>query len=77
MEIYSSDIESPVAEHDASVLGLLLEKVHRHSGYDFRAYKRGTVTRRLARRLHSAGVKTYWDYMHFLDTHPQEYQKGD
>ena len=64
-----------VAEYDTAVLDLLLEKVRRDSGYDFRDYRRGTVIRRLARRLHAAGTKTYLEYMHFLDAHPQEYPK--
>jgi two-component system CheB/CheR fusion protein len=57
--------------HDA--LGLLLEKVYRDGGYDFRDYKGGTVTRRLERRLQATGVETYADYMHYLDAHPEEY----
>jgi len=64
-----------VAEHEAVVLDLLLEKVHRDRGYDFRGYKRGTVMRRLERRLYATGSRTYLDYIQFLDTHPEEYQK--
>ena len=62
-------------ESDTTTLDLLLEKVYRHSGYDFREYKRGTVTRRLQRRLRVVGMKTYRDYLWFLDTHPEEYQR--
>lgn len=62
-------------EGEAKSLDLLLEKVYRDRGYDFRDYKRGTVTRRLERRLHATGSKTYLDYMEFLNTHPEEYQK--
>ncbi len=68
-------MENTVAEHDAVVLDSLLEKVYRDGGYDFRNYKRGTVMRRLERRLYTTGAKTYLDYMEFLDTHPEEYQK--
>jgi two-component system CheB/CheR fusion protein len=57
------------------VLDLLLEKVHRDGGYDFRGYKRGTVVRRLERRLQATGSRTYRDYMRFLDAHPEEYEK--
>ncbi len=64
-----------VAGHDAIALDSLLEKVYRDGGYDFREYKRGTVTRRLERRLHATGVRTYWAYMKFLDAHPEEYQR--
>ena len=68
-------MESTVAKHEAVVLGSLLEKVYRDGGYDFRGYKRGTVRRRLERRLQATGVRTYLDYMRFLDTHPEEHQK--
>ena len=60
---------------DTAALDSLLERVHRDTGYDFREYKRGTVTRRLERRLHATGVRTYLDYLEFLDAHPGEYQK--
>ena len=63
------------ADSEAIALDLLLEKVYQDGGYDFREYKRGTVTRRLKRRLHATGARTYLDYMQFLDSHPEEYQK--
>ncbi len=63
-----------ITENASTALDLLLEKVYRDVGHDFREYKRGTVTRRLARRLHATGAKTYREYMQFLDTHPEEYQ---
>lgn len=62
-------------EVDTTDLDLLLEKMYRDAGYDFRGYKRGTVTRRLARRLYATGTKTYLDYIEFLDVHPEEYHK--
>ncbi len=66
---------STVTGIDTTALDSLLEKVHRDTGYDFREYKRGTMTRRLERRLHATGVRTYLDYMEFLDAHPGEYQR--
>jgi len=63
-----------VVSHETT-LDSLLEKVHHEAGYDFRGYKRGTVTRRLERRLHATKAKTYSDYLQFLDTHPEEYQR--
>ena len=68
-------MESTAAEEEAQGLEELLEKVYRQGQYDFRDYKRSTVTRRLERRLRAAGVKTYWEYMKFLDDCPEEYQK--
>ncbi len=64
-----------ITENDDIALDLLLEKVYRDKGHDFREYKRGTVMRRLERRLHTTGARTYFDYMRFLDNHPEEYQK--
>ena len=60
-------MENMIAGIDATDLDLLLAKVHRETGYDFREYKCGTVARRLERRLHATGAETYSDYMEFLD----------
>ncbi len=68
-----SNMKDTVAYSEA--LDLLLEKVYRDSGYDFREYKCGTVTRRLQRRLHATGASTYLEYMQFLDSHSEEYQR--
>ncbi len=68
-------MESMVAKHEAVALDLLLEKVFWDGGYDFRDCKRGTVKRRLERRLHATGTRNYLDYMQFLDSHPEEYQQ--
>jgi len=64
-----------IIKNDDETLGLLLEKVYRDGGYDFREYKRRTIIRRLERRLQVAGTRTYLDYMRFLDSHPGEYQR--
>ena len=66
---------SVITRSDTTALDLLLEKVYQDGGQDFREYKRGTVTRRLERRLRATGAKTYVDYRQVLDTHPEEYQR--
>ena len=68
-------MENMVAENSAAALDLLLEKVYRDSGYDFREYKRGTITRRLEKRLRVSGATTYRGYLRFLDSHPEEYPR--
>ncbi len=68
-------MESALSEQNASSLNSLLDKVYRVGGYDFRDYKPGTVTRRLERRLHATGSRTYSEYMRLLDGYPGEYQK--
>jgi two-component system CheB/CheR fusion protein len=67
-------MSSTVARDNCGVLSLLLEKVYREGGYDFRDYKDGTVARRLERRLKATGVETYTEYMGYLDAHPEEYE---
>jgi len=67
------DIENIAIESNTKVLNLLLEKVYLEGGYDFRDYKRGTLMRRLDRRLYATGTKSYLEYIQFLDTHPEEY----
>ena len=64
-----------VTESNIRGLGLLLEKICRDGGYDFRDYKPGTVVRRLERRLQATGNESYLDYMQFLDAHPEEYNR--
>jgi chemotaxis methyl-accepting protein methylase len=60
---------------DIKELDLLLEKVYREGGYDFRDYRRGTVIRRLEKRLYAVNAKSYQDYLQFLNIHPEEYEK--
>ncbi|MFC1961428.1 response regulator [Chloroflexota bacterium] len=67
-------LKSYVVGDDELALGSLLEKVYQEGGYDFRQYKRGTVVRRLGRRLHATGCGNYAGYMRFLDIHPEEYR---
>jgi len=68
-------MRNTVTESNAIGLDLLLEKLYQDGKHDFRDYKRGTLIRRLERRLQTTAVKTYLDYMRFLDTHPEEYQR--
>jgi chemotaxis methyl-accepting protein methylase len=62
------------AQTNDQALELLLDKVYRGWGYDFRSYKRGTVTRRLQRRLYATGTTNYEEYLRFIESHPQESQ---
>jgi two-component system CheB/CheR fusion protein len=62
-------------ENDYTSLNLVLEKLYRDRGYDFRDYKYGTITRRLSRRLHANEATTYPEYMQLLDSNPEEYTR--
>jgi len=68
-------MENTSEKSNANALELLLDKVYRDGGYDFRDYKHGTLMRRLERRLHATGTQSYRDYTQFLDTHPEEYER--
>ncbi|MBA7712837.1 Chemotaxis protein methyltransferase [subsurface metagenome] len=68
-------MENTSEKSNANALELLLDKVYRDGGYDFRDYKRGTLMRRLEGRLHATGTQSYRDYTQFLDTHPEEYKR--
>lgn len=64
-----------IPSQEATSLDQLLDRVYAHSGYDFRAYRLGTVMRRLARRLYATESATHADYIRYLDSHPEEYQR--
>lgn len=64
-----------VKEAESMALDRLLAQVYHDSGYDFREYKRGTVMRRLQRRLYATGTSTYSEYTHFLRNHFEEYER--
>ena len=53
----------------------LMEKIYRERGFDFREYRKSTLTRRLGRRLNARGAITYGDYADVLDKDPAEYDK--
>ena len=64
--------EVPVA--DAGV-----EKVLRYLRearlFDFTGYKRGTLSRRIGRRMQQVQVDSYDDYVDYLEVHPEEFEQ--
>ncbi len=60
----------PVAPGDD--LDHILAIVQRVTGRDFSAYKRGTLQRRIERRMHLLDLVKMEDYVGFLDAHPGE-----
>jgi two-component system, chemotaxis family, CheB/CheR fusion protein len=56
-------------------LAVLLQKIFEERGYDFRDYKKASISRRLEKRLFENGLTTYEDYMEFIDQHPEEYAR--
>lgn len=55
--------------------GELLEAVYNRCGLDFRLYRKETIERRLARRIFSAGLTGYADYLLYLRENPEEYDQ--
>ena len=51
----------------------LLEYLRRARGFDFAAYKRSTLQRRMQKRLQTVGVDNYAEYSDYLEVHPDEF----
>jgi two-component system, chemotaxis family, CheB/CheR fusion protein len=61
-------------EVDHATFEPLLEHLRHSRGFDFTAYKRTTLTRRIVKRMETAGVTGVDRYREFLDTHPDEFK---
>jgi two-component system, chemotaxis family, CheB/CheR fusion protein len=53
----------------------LLEYLKQTRGFDFTAYKRSTLGRRIDKRMGSIDVNTYADYVDYLEVHPDEFNQ--
>ena len=51
----------------------LLEYLKRSRGFDFTAYKRSSLARRVDKRMEVAGIESYQGYCDYLEAHPQEF----
>src|SRR5215831_19764723 len=51
----------------------LLEHLKRSRGFDFSAYKRSSLSRRVQKRMQAAGIESYTGYSDYLEAHPQEF----
>ncbi len=51
----------------------LLEYLHTNRGFDFTAYKRPTLGRRIQRRMQTVAAEHYSDYVDYLEVHPEEF----
>jgi len=51
----------------------LLEHLKNTRGFDFAAYKRGTLSRRIDRRMSTVGVDSYTAYFDYLQVHQNEF----
>jgi two-component system, chemotaxis family, CheB/CheR fusion protein len=51
----------------------LLDYLKESRGFDFSAYKRSTLERRIDKRMGSVDVHRYADYLDYLQVHPDEF----
>jgi two-component system CheB/CheR fusion protein len=51
----------------------LLEYLQRTRGFDFAAYKRPSLMRRMAKRMQMIKIEDFTDYMDYLEVHPEEF----
>ncbi len=54
-------------------LELLLDYLKRTRGFDFTAYKRASLTRRILKRMQTLGIQKFADYTDYLELHPEEF----
>jgi chemotaxis methyl-accepting protein methylase len=53
----------------------LLEKIHKEGGWDLHNYKKASLRRRIAVRLHSHNISSCKDYHSILESNPSEYPR--
>jgi two-component system CheB/CheR fusion protein len=51
----------------------LLDYLHNSRGFDFTAYKRSSLERRVQKRMQAANVESYVGYGDYLEAHPSEF----
>src|SRR2546421_11399094 len=51
----------------------LLEHIKQSRGFDFSAYKRASLERRILKRMEAVGLDSYGDYQDYLEVHPDEF----
>src|SRR5690242_15885676 len=54
-------------------LELLLDYLKRNRGFDFTGYKRGSLGRRIQKRMQAVNVGGFTEYVDYLEVHPEEF----
>jgi two-component system CheB/CheR fusion protein len=67
-------LRSPIIEGD-SAFERLLEHLSRTRGFDFTAYKRPSLVRRLERRMAIVSVPDFGSYIDYLEANPDEFRQ--
>src|SRR5688572_30418424 len=63
--------EPSEAEHFDEILHYLQQS----RGFDFTAYKRSSLTRRVTRRMQALNIQTFEDYFDYLQVHQDEFDQ--
>jgi two-component system CheB/CheR fusion protein len=62
-------------DEEKRLLRAFLDVLRERSGIDFGSYKRGTIMRRLQRRMLATASPDLREYSKYLEAHPEEYQR--
>jgi two-component system CheB/CheR fusion protein len=73
MSTENEEVQAPVEGMDEAAFERLLGYLGRTRGFDFTAYKRPSLTRRVQRRMEVLGISGYGRYLEYLDAHPDEF----
>lgn len=61
--------------NDSPSFELILEYLHQTRGFDFTAYKRASLMRRVLKRMHTVSMPTFDAYLDYLQVHPGEFDE--
>jgi two-component system CheB/CheR fusion protein len=61
--------------NDERLLRGFIDQLRERTGIDFASYKRGTILRRLQRRMTATNSARLRDYLSYVGSHPEEYQR--
>src|SRR5215471_9480622 len=59
--------------HNYGDLGALLDYLHERRNFDFRGYKRGSLSRRILKRMQTIRIDDYQRYTEILEANPGEF----
>src|ERR1700732_410972 len=66
-------LHAPTAAVEERAFEELLDYVRRARGFDFTAYKRPSLIRRVRKRMDMVSVHGFVDYVEYLEAHPDEF----
>jgi len=75
MNVVARTLQNQSSRSSDHGLTLLLEKVYAEKGWDFRNYKRTTLSRRVSKLLNAGKASSYGEYFDLLDRDPSEYYR--